>query len=154
MDNNIALKIEEFMSEINNDWSNLKKSRFIFVKLGQLYNYDPKFAYANSKMQGDILAESIKNSINELTKNNNLEDFINDENKICISLSNIYVWLLKRAGVESIVQLSSDVFINTEQGRVLAKLEEGLLSCKMMTKPEGFYLQERLNTRRRNFKTN
>ena len=146
MDNELLDKIEKIMSEVDDSWSDFEKSRYIFVKLGQLYSYDPKFAYSNSKVQNDILIDAIKINTRKIEENLEtleIKDFINDKNKICVSLSNIYTWLLKRVGVENVEQLSSDVIIKTEYGKVIAKLEEGLLSCKMMTKPEGFHLVER-----------
>ena len=59
MDNELLDKIEKIISEIDNSWNNFEKSRYIFVKLGQLYNYDPKFAYSNSKVQNEILIDAI-----------------------------------------------------------------------------------------------
>ena len=148
MDIELLKSIEELMSGIDDSWSKIEKSRYIFVKLGQLYNYDPKFAYSNSKVQNEILVEAIKintKQIEEESESVEIKEFINDKNKICVSLSNIYAWLLKRTGIEDVEQLSSDVIIQTEYGKVVAKLEEGLLSCKMMTKPQGFRLVDRMS---------
>ena len=146
MDNDLLKHIEDFMSGIDDSWSEFKKSRYIFKNLGLLYNYDPQYIYSGPMIQNEILKEAVKNNHKELVGINEdevIQEFVNNKNKICLSLSNIYYWLLKRAGVEDVELLSSDVIIKTEYGKVLAKLEQSLLSTKMNTDPEGFELLEK-----------
>ena len=143
---NNASKIEEFMKQVNQNWGDFRKSRFIFRKLGEIYNYDPQYIYSNPIIQNEITIEAIKNGykkLAEIEEDEVVQEFINNENKICLSLSNIYYWLLKRAGVENVELLSSDIIIKTEYGKVMAKLEQSLLSTKMNTEPEGFELLEK-----------
>lgn len=146
MSKEVIDKIENFMVKMDDSWSQFKKSRYIFKNLGLLYNYDPQYIYSGTIIQNEILKEAVKNGYKELIGINEdevIQEFVNNENKICLSLSNIYYWLLKRAGVEDVELLSSDVIIKTEYGKVLAKLEQSLLSTKMNTEPEGFELLEK-----------
>ena len=57
------LKIEKFMKQINQNWGDFRKARFIFRKLGEIYNYDPQYIYSNSIIQNDIILNAIKSAI-------------------------------------------------------------------------------------------
>ena len=80
MDNDLLKHIEDFMSGIDDSWSEFKKSRYIFKNLGLLYNYDPQYIYSGPMIQNEILKEAVKNNHKELVGINEdevIQEFVN-----------------------------------------------------------------------------
>lgn len=133
-------KIKEFMSKIQDEWSMLKKARYICLKLCEIYNYNPEYAYGDSKQQEEVLKNSIFN-VNA-----------NDSYVICLSLATLYKKCLEQAGFEGIIQLGGDIIINLndddELQTIVVSIEKELYPTKTKSEPKGFEGSDEATTRK------
>ncbi len=134
-------KIEEFMSQIDESWSDLKKLRYICVKLCEIYEYDPKYSYATDDKQIEYM-----NRLFEMIYSLPEEERVNYEeiNKICVNLAEMYNTLIKRARIpqEKYSRIASDFFYNDDDGTsyFIHPVEE-LYNVKTKSTPTGFRSQ-------------
>lgn len=92
-------KIEEFMSQIDESWSDLKKLRYICIKLCEIYEYNPKYAYGTEDEKFDIFnnLSAVRFTQTEEERAENIE--YENVNKICLDLFEIYETLIKRLNI-------------------------------------------------------
>ncbi len=134
-------KIEEFMKQIDPNWDDLKKLRFICVQLCQLYNYDPRYAYATE----DEKSEYMNNLQSKLLSNNpeEIDAAINydDDRKICVSLFEIYMRLVRQLGIseEKYTVLGNAIYYTGDDGETYAIQPVKEMFCvKIKAQPQGF----------------
>ncbi len=129
-------KINKFMSEINPEWSTLKKARDICIKLCEIYKYDPEYNYGDRDKRDAIMTRIIQivNSGNEEEIINNIQN----DNQICIGLGSIYCSLLKQLGIDA-EAMGGDVFIKLDEKRsTCVSIVKELYPVKVKERPQGF----------------
>ena len=129
---------EELLKQVNPNWSDIEKARFLYIKIGKFFIYDSSF-----------VAEDDKDKRIEIGRRG-IED-IKDNRIVCTSISRIYTSLLKRCGVQAeMVEIPPDekdpkdighgytqITINGKKGS--AGLIHDLTNMKVGFKTEDFF---------------
>ena len=87
-DGSVAIDYNRFIDQIDENWSQLEKARFLYIALGKFFVYDSKF-----------VSESDKDKRKEIWDRG--MDDIKDNKIICTSIARIYTKLLKTCGIQA-----------------------------------------------------
>lgn len=148
---NAREKIDSIISGVDPSWSNLKKARYITIKLCEMYKYNPTYNYGDQETKTSIYnqvfmsrSKYLKSGTATLDRDITYLD-LEEQNKICVELAQIYTYMLSMVGVEYEDSWVSEIFIYYENGKkegFLQKIVEDLYTVKTKKTPEGFFVGE------------
>ena len=134
-------KIEEFMSQIDESWSDLKKLRYICIKLCEIYEYDPKYAYGTQDDKTEYMNKIYERIFSQSEEEKAISMDYENEHKICADLFEIYERLIRRVGIpkEKYESMGNGLFYSNDDGiRYHIHPVEELFCVKTKATPKGF----------------
>lgn len=134
-------KIEEFMSQIDESWSDLKKLRYICIKLCEMYEYDAKYKYGTKDEQIEYMNRIYQRIFSQSEEEKNISMDYENEHKICADLFEIYERLVRRVGIpeEKCESMGNGIFYSDDNGiRYYIHPVEELFCVKTKASPAGF----------------
>ena len=133
-------KIEEFMSKIDESWSDLKKLRYVCIKLCEIYEYAPKYAYGTPDDKTEYMNKIYERIFNQTEEKATSTDY-ESKYKICADLFEIYERLVNELGIskEKYESIGNGLFYSNDNGiRYYIYPVEELFCVKIKSSPKGF----------------
>lgn len=132
--------VESIKQNMPEGLTELEKARYVYIEIGKQKAFDPQYYYGNARTQKRIFLESHEASQNP-------EKFHNKRTLVCVSLTYVYLSVLRDLGIECYTMSDDDghmynrILLNDENGqkiRIRADLSNDLKNIQAGLEPDQF----------------